>query len=104
MSAAAWLGEVMPVLDRETGGFDGSAQLVGGGEMAALGLVGPRQGIAGFAAVTNDDIPKGKPPPADQNPAGFGYRRGLSATFIWTCWLMATTKVPSAKGSSVTSA
>ena len=36
------LGEIAPDLDREPGGFDDAAQLVGSGKVAKTGLVGPR--------------------------------------------------------------
>ena len=45
------VGEVVPVLDGEPGGLDDGAQLIGGDQMAARGLVGPRQGIVEFAAL-----------------------------------------------------
>src|SRR5208337_5694514 len=55
------VGEVVPVLDRESGGLDKRAQFVGGDQMAAGGLVGPRHGIVEFAAALTDcDVPHGK--------------------------------------------
>src|SRR6516225_11451496 len=39
------VGEVVPVFDREPGGLDGGAQLIGGDQMALCGVIGPRQWI-----------------------------------------------------------
>src|ERR1700757_1571411 len=75
------VGEVVPVFDGEPGGLDDSAQFAGGDQMAARGVVGPRQGIVEFAAGSNRDVPQGKPPASLKHPARFGVEARLVGDF-----------------------
>ena len=65
------------MLDREAGGLDDGAQLLGSGEVALVGVVGPRQRIAEFATIARRDVPQCKSAIADKDAACFAIEAGL---------------------------
>src|SRR5580704_3264490 len=55
------VGEVVPLLDLETRGFDGRAQSIGRGQVTVFGPVGPGHREIGFAVLAGDDVPQSQP-------------------------------------------
>src|SRR6516225_1103400 len=65
------LAEVVPLADAEPRRLDGGTQLVGRGEVAELGTVGPWKRIAEFTRGAAGDVPDRESATGDQYPACF---------------------------------
>jgi hypothetical protein len=70
MTAAAWFGEIVPMLHGEPSGLDDGVQPVGCRQVADSGVVGPGKWIIEFA-LTGGDVPHGELPLGGHHPTRF---------------------------------
>jgi len=70
-------GEVRPVGDGESRLLDGGAQPGRRDEVAAAGLVGPRQRVVDRSGLSRGDVPDREAAPGDQDAARLGVQPGL---------------------------